>query len=79
MLEEILTDLDTAAAETLVVGDTEYDMQMARSAGAYAVGIGHGVHSSERLLESGAGRCFADLIELSDWLLNRTDGLQTEV
>ena len=79
MLEEILTDLDTAATDTLVIGDTEYDMQMARSAGADAVGVGHGVHSSERLLESGASRCFADLMELYEWLLNRTGGLQTEV
>ncbi len=78
MLEDILTDLGTAAADTLVIGDTEYDMQMARSAGTDAVGVGHGVHSSERLLESGASRCFADLLELSEWLLNRTDGLQME-
>ncbi len=78
MLEDILTDLDTAAADTLVIGDTEYDMQMARSAGTDAVGVGHGVHSSERLLESGASRCFADLIELSEWLLNRTDDLPME-
>ena len=73
MLEDILTDLDTAAADALVVGDTEYDMQMAHSAGVEAIGIGHGVHSIERLQESGARRCFADLIELSNWLLNGTD------
>ena len=73
MLEEILTDLNTAAANALVVGDTEYDMRMAQSAGVEAIGIGHGVHSIERLRDSGASRCFADLFELADWLLNSTD------
>lgn len=73
MLEDILTDLNTTAADALVVGDTEYDMQMAHSAGVEAIGIGHGVHSVERLQASGASRCFEDLIELADWLLDSTD------
>lgn len=68
MLEDILTDLDTAPEASLVVGDTEYDMQMARSAGVPAVGIEHGVHSRERLLASGALTSCADLHELSDWI-----------
>lgn len=70
MLEEILTDLDTVPANALVVGDTEYDMQMAASAGVTSVGVSHGVHSEDRLLASGAQQCFADLVVLSDWLLN---------
>jgi phosphoglycolate phosphatase len=67
MLEEILTDLDTRPDEALMVGDTEYDMQMARSAGVNALGIEHGVHSRERLLQSGALACVADLFALSAW------------
>lgn len=70
MLEEILTDLDTAPASALVVGDTEYDMQMAASAGVDAVGVTHGVHGAERLLAHGAQRCFADLAQLSVWLMS---------
>lgn len=69
MLEDILTDLDTPADATLVVGDTEYDMQMAASAGADAVGVSHGVHEAERLLKAGAGQSFDDLTQLRDWLL----------
>ena len=78
MLEEILADLDTAAANTLVIGDTEYDMQMAGNARVDAVGVSHGVHSAERLLAQGALRCFDDLHKLSEWLhdrpLSRKDG-----
>lgn len=68
MLEEILTDLDSSPADALVIGDTEYDMQMAGSAQVDAVGVAHGVHSAERLLAQGALRCFDDLQELSEWL-----------
>ena len=37
MLLEIMEELGTRGDETLMVGDTEYDMQMARNAGAYAL------------------------------------------
>jgi phosphoglycolate phosphatase len=68
MLEDLLTDLDTPPKAALVVGDTEYDMQMARSAGVPAVGIEHGVHSRERLLACGALTSCADLHVLSNWI-----------
>lgn len=68
MLEEILTDLDTAPGSALMVGDTEYDMLMARNARVSAVGVSHGVHAVERLLAHGAMHCFDDLYQLSHWL-----------
>jgi phosphoglycolate phosphatase len=68
MLEEILTDLDVSPADTLMIGDTEYDMQMARCARVDAIGVSHGVHAVERLFEQGALRCFDDLIQLAGWL-----------
>jgi phosphoglycolate phosphatase len=68
MLEEILTDLDTSPAAALVVGDTEYDMQMASNAYVDAVGVSHGVHSAERLLAHGALQCFDNLNHFSGWL-----------
>lgn len=78
MLEEILTDLDASPADTLVIGDTEYDMQMAGSARVDAVGVTHGVHSAERLLAQGALRCFDDLQELSGWLYDQPIGKRCE-
>lgn len=68
MLLEILTDWDTDPSAALVVGDTEYDMQMAANAGVAAVGVAHGVHAAERLLAHGALRCFDDLTQLARWL-----------
>jgi phosphoglycolate phosphatase len=68
MLEDILTDLGTEPSVALVVGDTEFDMQMAHNAGVDAVGVGHGVHAADRLIAQGAMCCFDDLFSLSDWL-----------
>lgn len=68
MLEDILTDLDTSPANALVIGDTEYDMQMAANARVDAVGVVHGVHSRERLLAHGALTVLDHLKELPLWL-----------
>lgn len=68
MLLDILERVGVEPAQTLVVGDTEYDMGMAINAGAHAIGVSHGVHSPERLLHSGAITCLNDLWALPDWL-----------
>lgn len=79
MLQEILTDLDVLPDDAVVIGDTEYDMQMARSAQVDAVGVSHGVHAAERLLDQGALRCFDDLFELTGWLHSASPGSGSEV
>jgi phosphoglycolate phosphatase len=71
MLLDILERVGADAADTLVIGDTEYDMQMAANAGADALGIAHGVHSPQRLLDSGALGCVNDLHALRTWLADK--------
>lgn len=68
MLLDILERTGMDAGQTLVIGDTEYDMAMAANAGAHRVGVSHGVHRPERLLEQGALTCFNHLNELPHWL-----------
>ncbi len=48
----------------VVVGDTEFDMAMARAAGARAVGVDWGYHSTERMLRGGAERIVEDFAAL---------------
>ena len=48
----------------VVVGDTEYDMAMARAAGARAVGVEWGYHPTERLLRGGAECIVGDFAAL---------------
>lgn len=47
------TGVDPAA--TLMIGDSVYDMEMAKAAGAHALGVGWGYHPAAELLGSGAG------------------------
>jgi phosphoglycolate phosphatase len=68
MLLELMEELDVTPAETLMIGDTEYDLQMARSAGVAAVGVAYGVHDPRRLLAHGPLACVADIAELTAWL-----------
>ncbi len=49
MLHEIMDELDVMPAHTLVIGDTEFDMQMARNAGAVPLPVSYGAHDIERL------------------------------
>ncbi|MFM7783726.1 MAG: HAD family hydrolase [Gammaproteobacteria bacterium] len=49
MLHQIFAELDVPAAQSLMVGDTEYDLDMAARAGVRSVGVSYGVHSRERL------------------------------
>ena len=48
----------------VVVGDTEYDMAMARAAAARAVGVDWGYHSTERMLRGGAEHIVSDFAAL---------------
>ena len=51
MLEEILTDHNIDAAEALMIGDSEYDLQMAQNARVDALAVSYGVHDLMRLLK----------------------------
>ena len=68
MLLEILEVTGREPHQALVVGDTEFDMQMAANAGVPAVGVAHGVHPPERLRQAGALTVFDALEALPGWL-----------
>lgn len=68
MLQEIMAEVGVTPPETLMVGDTEYDIQMARNAGTDALAACYGVHERERLLAYRPLGCLETLSELPDWL-----------
>ena len=49
MIHEIMEERDVQAERVVMVGDTEYDLEMAVNAGVASVGVSFGVHSVERL------------------------------
>ena len=49
MLHEIILEREADPRDVVMVGDTEYDLEMASNAGVASVGVSFGVHSVERL------------------------------
>jgi len=72
MLEQIMAAVGVRPAETLMIGDTEYDMQMAANAGVRGLGVSYGVHAPERLLRHRALHCVDSLPEIPAWLQQAT-------
>lgn len=68
MLEEILTDLDVPPARALMIGDTEYDLEMAANANVPRVGVSYGVHAVERLQRHQPLAILDDIRQLPSWL-----------
>ena len=52
MLSELLVELAVPVERAVMVGDTEYDLEMARAVGMDRVGVSYGVHTPERLAMS---------------------------
>jgi phosphoglycolate phosphatase len=54
MVLRAMAETAVEADETVVIGDTTFDIEMARSAGATAIGVGWGYHAVEELHAAGA-------------------------
>ena len=68
MLLELMAELCVTPQQTLMVGDTEYDMEMATNAGAGKVAVRSGVHSEARLNRHDPLVCLDRVAELPAWL-----------
>jgi phosphoglycolate phosphatase len=49
MLLHLMRHLDVAPEETVMIGDTTHDLEMARRAGVRSIGTAHGAHAEEKL------------------------------
>ncbi len=68
MLWQILEELGVPAERAVMVGDTTFDMEMARAAGVRAIGVGWGVHASDELANAGADLVVPSLPDLGQHL-----------
>jgi phosphoglycolate phosphatase len=67
MAEQALAEAGAAAELSMLIGDTSYDMAMAKAAGVRAVGAAWGYHEEQELLAAGAdyvARRPSDIAEL---------------
>ncbi|MDX1796880.1 MAG: HAD-IA family hydrolase [Hydrogenovibrio sp.] len=68
MLQQILEEFGLSVEQAVMVGDTEFDMQMARNIKMDAVALSHGVHELDVLKKHEPVECFDDLHSMREWL-----------
>ena len=65
MLAELLTEFRWSAEEAVMVGDTEYDMEMARRAQMPRVAVSYGAHHIDRLRPYEPRLCISRFAEIT--------------
>jgi phosphoglycolate phosphatase len=74
MVLNAMGEVGAAPQHTIVVGDTAFDVSMARAAGAQAIGVAWGYHEPAELVAAGAPvviEDFAELVPTLAWLWAR--------
>ena len=69
MLNELLLELSCPPEQALMVGDTGFDLEMAKKAGIDSIGVSYGVHDIDHLQQYQPRLIIDNLIELRDWLI----------
>ena len=68
MLEAAMRETLALPEHTVMIGDTAYDMEMARRLGVRAIGVGWGYHAPEELYAGGADEVADDPDHLEELL-----------
>ncbi len=70
MLLDLMAELDVGAARTLMIGDTTFDLEMARNAGTGGIGVLSGSHTAEELRSAAPLATLPGVGDLQAWLEN---------
>lgn len=68
MLNQILAQTGVSPRATVMIGDTDYDLNMARSAGVDALAVTYGAHPLERLQASEPTHQVDSFVEFMQWI-----------
>ncbi len=77
MIDRAMRETGIDRDNTFMIGDTSYDMQMAKSAGVHPIGVNWGYHKQSELQQAGARdivQNYGELSELIDTLLDLKSG-----
>jgi len=66
MIDQAMADAGASPQTTIMVGDTSFDMMMARTAGVTAIGVAWGYHESQELLAAGAHHIAAHPLDIPE-------------
>ncbi len=70
ILHRAMAEVGAERTETVLIGDTSFDMEMAANAGVRAIGVGWGYHPADELRGCGAARVIESFSELPASLAN---------
>lgn len=73
MLRELMDELGVAPEKTLMIGDTEYDLEMAGRAGTASLAVTYGAHESHRFEAYDTLATHDSVKDLHDWLVNKLE------
>jgi phosphoglycolate phosphatase len=68
MLLRLMEQADVGPTQTLMIGDTTHDLQLARNAGAASLAVAYGAHPPEGLAEHSPLATVHSVAELRAWL-----------
>lgn len=68
MLKQILDEFELVASQCLMIGDTEYDLAMAKSIDMPSLGVTYGAHSIERLKKHKPIQCINNITQILDYV-----------
>ena len=71
MLDELMDELVVMPARTLMIGDSQYDMQMGKNAGVITAAVSYGSQTASHLQQYSPDYLFHDVATLSAWLLEQ--------
>ncbi len=73
MLRELMDELGVEPQRTLMIGDTEYDLEMAQRAGSDSLAVTYGAHEVHRLQAYKTVATHHSVAELHAWLARRLE------
>ena len=79
MVLQALNEAGVTAEDTIMVGDTAFDIEMARAACVRGVAVSWGYHSADRLYDAGASHVVKDMSELRDLLFESISPVTREL
>lgn len=68
MLHVLMDHVGVSPAQTLMIGDTTHDLELARNAGAFGIGVSYGAHPKDQLQKLSPLACVDDFPELIEWI-----------
>lgn len=67
MLTELLSEFSVGASDAVMIGDTEYDMAMAKALGMPRIAVSFGAHSRDRLQSYQPDMCVDRFEDILSW------------